>query len=326
MDFLWLFILYVSVLVLCVSVYCCLSGRSRSRLDSVFYRAEEALSYVLPTWLHSCLTSCFYTRSSAFVVLHLVLDAAVFGEYTWEVLDYSLEMELHWMFVFLPYVLITVNLYFFYKCCNSDPGTVTKSNEAFSIEMYQYDNVMFHQGRKCQTCLLMKPARSKHCGVCNVCVQRFDHHCVWVNNCIGAQNIRYFFLYLISLSFTALSMAGVIAGFLLQVVLLSHMMHAAYKDMEGYEELVGIVFIIQHLFLTFPRIVFTLGFLLILTLILGGYTCFVCYLCITNQTTNEWYKARGLNSSSASARTYSKGIMGNLKEVFQPFTSHKKKR
>ncbi|KAM5152985.1 palmitoyltransferase ZDHHC4 [Mantella aurantiaca] len=326
MDFLWLFILYVSVLVLCVSLYCCSSGRSRSRMDGVFYRAEEALSYVLPAWLHSRLTGCFYTRSSAFVALHLVLDAAVFAEYTWEVVDYSLEMELHRIFVFLPYALIAGNLYFFYKCCKSDPGTVTKNNEASSTRMYPYDGVMFHQGRKCQTCLLMKPARSKHCGVCGVCVQRFDHHCVWVNNCIGAQNIRYFFLYLVSLSCTALSMAGVIAGFLLQAVLLSHMMHAAYKDSEGHEELIGVIFIIQHLFLTFPRIVFALGFLLILILLLGGYTCFVCYLCTTNQTTNEWYKARALGSSSAPARTYSRGIVGNVREVFQSYTSAKKKR
>ncbi|XP_072273626.1 palmitoyltransferase ZDHHC4 [Pyxicephalus adspersus] len=326
MDFLWLFIIYVFLLVLCVSIYCFLSGRSGNGLDGVFHRAEEALFHVLPTWLHSCLTSCFYTRSAEFVVLHLVLEALVFAEYTWEVLDYSLEMEVHWTFVFLPYALITVNLYFFYKCCKSDPGTVTKNNEAFCTQMYEYDNIMFHGGRKCQTCHLMKPARSKHCGVCGICVQRFDHHCVWVNNCIGAQNIRYFLLYLASLSCTALTMAGVIGGFLLQVVLLSHMMHAAYKDSEGHEELVGIVFISQHLFLTFPRIVFTLGFLLILILLLGGYTCFVCYLCTTNQTTNEWYKAKRFTSSAVSPRIYSRGILGNLREVFQPYTHGKKKR
>ncbi|XP_075686642.1 palmitoyltransferase ZDHHC4 isoform X1 [Rhinoderma darwinii] len=323
MDFLWLFILYVFLLALCVSIFCFLSGRSTSGLDSVLRRAEQVISLVLPAWLQRCINSCFHTRSAAFVFLHLVLDALVFAEYTWEVLDYSLELELNWMLVFLPYFLISVNLYYFYKCCTIDPGRVTKQNEALCIRVYDYDEIMFHRSNKCPTCHLIKPARSKHCGVCGSCIQRFDHHCVWVNNCIGALNIRYFLLYLLSLTLTVASLAAVITTFLLQVVLLSHMMTAAYVDSEGYEEIASLVYVIQHLFLTFPRIVYTLGFLFLLIMFLGGYTCFLCYLSITNRTTNEWYKARGIPGS---LRGYSRGILGNMKEIFQPYTRYKKER
>ncbi|CAN0051840.1 unnamed protein product, partial [Hapterophycus canaliculatus] len=46
--------------------------------------------------------------------------------------------------------------------------------------------------RLCQTCLVQKPMRSKHCSECGLCVGRMDHHCVWLNNCVGCGNSRRF--------------------------------------------------------------------------------------------------------------------------------------
>ena len=49
----------------------------------------------------------------------------------------------------------------------------------------------------CPECKVIRSARSRHCAICNQCVERFDHHCPWVNNCVGRYNQKYFVLFLI---------------------------------------------------------------------------------------------------------------------------------
>ena len=51
--------------------------------------------------------------------------------------------------------------------------------------------------RVCPFCRLVQPPRVIHCPTCTRCILRFDHHCPWVNNCIGAPNLAYFLLLLI---------------------------------------------------------------------------------------------------------------------------------
>lgn len=45
--------------------------------------------------------------------------------------------------------------------------------------------------------LEQQPMRAKHCQACQRCVRKFDHHCPWIENCVGEQNHRWFLLYLL---------------------------------------------------------------------------------------------------------------------------------
>lgn len=47
--------------------------------------------------------------------------------------------------------------------------------ETFNEKLYFY----------CQKCDSSCSKCSKHCNNCNRCVNSFDHHCIWINNCIG---------------------------------------------------------------------------------------------------------------------------------------------
>jgi DHHC palmitoyltransferase len=52
----------------------------------------------------------------------------------------------------------------------------------------------------CFYCKVIKSTRTFHCMICNRCVEKFDHHCVYINNCLGYRNHKYFLLFLVSIS------------------------------------------------------------------------------------------------------------------------------
>ncbi|MBV95862.1 Palmitoyltransferase ZDHHC23, partial [Eschrichtius robustus] len=49
----------------------------------------------------------------------------------------------------------------------------------------------------CAKCRLVRPARAWHCRICGFCVRRMDHHCVWINSCVGESNHQAFMLALL---------------------------------------------------------------------------------------------------------------------------------
>ena len=78
---------------------------------------------------------------------------------------------------------------------------VTKTNPIDPIVMKQrylkhysiaYETFNADDGRTldlfCSVCDAFVQNNTKHCASCNRCCSDFDHHCKWLNNCIGGAN------------------------------------------------------------------------------------------------------------------------------------------
>lgn len=88
--------------------------------------------------------------------------------------------------------LILTNVFFF-VASYSDPGYVKKSERISFLKLNQYFDPAFI----CPTCEVFRPQESRHCFICNRCVDRFDHHCNWLNNCVGLGNHVQFYVFLL---------------------------------------------------------------------------------------------------------------------------------
>ncbi|GAM89806.1 hypothetical protein ANO11243_078450 [Dothideomycetidae sp. 11243] len=138
----------------------------------------------------------FYSRNPVVLVIYLsivTIAAFLFLTATWKRLS---PTHLLPVFFLLPAPYI-----FTYLCATSTSIHITPSNHQRRMHDYPYDYALFHPGISCKTCNFLKPARSKHCSLCKTCVSRADHHCPWVNNCLGRENYRWFLALLLSLWF-----------------------------------------------------------------------------------------------------------------------------
>lgn len=79
-------------------------------------------------------------------------------------------------------------MFVLYLSLLKSPKNITKT----SLPYYNTDKMCFECCRK-------KPRRGYHCDICGVCIEQYDHHCTWINNCVGKHNIIRFVLFIVLL-------------------------------------------------------------------------------------------------------------------------------
>uniref|UniRef100_A0A667YVI6 Palmitoyltransferase n=1 Tax=Myripristis murdjan TaxID=586833 RepID=A0A667YVI6_9TELE len=134
----------------------------------------------------------------------------------------------------------------------------------------------------CFTCKMFRPPRTSHCSLCDNCVERFDHHCPWVGNCVGKRNYRFFYSFIISLSFLTSFIFGCVIT------------HLTLRSQAGKSLVQAIQQSLDYSLLTVVELV--ICFFSIWSIL--GLSGFHTYLVASNLTTNEdikgsWSSKRG---------------------------------
>lgn len=178
----------------------------------------------------------------------------------------------------------------FYLACTVSAGQVT-ADSAAAFGHVPYDGLMYASGMFCKTCRVPKTARSKHCALCGHCVPIFDHHCIWLNQCVGELNYRYFLLFLLTnCAFFAYG-AFATGSVLTSEVHSRRLFQTTFVDRATGEEFAPTLSMVFLFVLGLQPALFIIFVLaVVMGIAVGGFLLYHLYLLAAGTTTNETFK------------------------------------
>jgi palmitoyltransferase ZDHHC9/14/18 len=138
--------------------------------------------------------------------------------------------------------------------------------------------------RWCNTCHIVRPPRASHCWQCNNCVLRFDHHCPWVNNCVGQRNYLFFFGFTSSVCCLALSVIPLLFWYVTSTGGRSSSSHESSEEVDNSNIMTGVGMTLAA----------AGGLAALFVILLWGYHVF---LILTGMTTKEHWKGKKTKDS-----------------------------
>ncbi|CAI5458860.1 unnamed protein product [Closterium sp. Yama58-4] len=151
----------------------------------------------------------------------------------------------------------------------------------------------------CDTCLLYRPPRCSHCSICDNCIEKFDHHCPWVGQCIGRRNYPFFFLFVTTTTLLCIFV------FTLSAFYIKLLVDNSYPGASG--ESISLLEALGKGYMAAVLMVYTF----IMVWFVGGLTGFHSFLISRNQTTYENFRAR----YEKKANPYNRGCLRNWRSV-----------
>lgn len=203
------------------------------------------------------------------------------------------------IFTFLAFL----SLFSLFVCVSSDPGRVPPSYVPDDEESNVSDQETKRNGgqlRHCDKCCIYKPPRAHHCRVCRRCVLRMDHHCLWINNCVGYWNYKAFVMLVLYATIGSIHSTVIIVTCALQ------------RDWDFSGRVPVKIFY------------FTFGAMMVaLSLTLGTFLGWHIYLLTHNMTTIEYYEGiRAAWLAKKSGQSYrhpfNVGVYKNITLVLGP--------